>query len=214
MVCLFENWAALTGCEWVPGFLSSCGINGVQSVTAIGWSYEYTQDRPKKTPRKLTADIVFYWQDEQGDAILVLETKKPGNRTWSDKDMPSKGIYTDVPGYEGINRRFACLVISEKDKVCEQSRLLDEPVLTWEQLASLQMKSFTQQDLPEPTKSFMVGALIHQYASYNIAPSELPYDWLKEQPDALQIRNTDHSGSERRASIWRRIRQSTNENLY
>ncbi len=207
MVCLFENWAAMPTCDWVAAFISACGAIPAGEITAVGWSYEYTQDRPKKKPGKLTADIVLFWKDQEGDAVLVLETKKPGNRKWAEKDMPSFGVYLDVPGFDDIDRRYACMIISDEDMEIEKARLVGEPALSWETLAEMQMSAFKKLDLDESLKAFMIGAVIHQYASYGISPKCLPIDWLNEQPSAIQLKEVPHDGKIRRSPLWRNIRQ-------
>ncbi len=206
MVCLFENWAALPTCEWASDFLAACGAEPVGEISGVGWSYEYTQDRPKKKPGKLTADIVVYWKDQMGDGVLVLECKKPGNRVWSDKDMPSNGLYLDVPGFDDITRKYACLLISEDDRVAEEGRLGSEPVITWENLAEMQMTEFKKLHIADPIKAFMVGALVHQYASYNILAERAPYQWMHEQPSALELHKAVHDGKIRRSPLWKSFR--------
>lgn len=208
MVALFENWAALPDCSWVAPFLDACGIRPSGNVQAVGWSYEYTQDRPGKKPGKLTADIVVYWQDQNGEAVLVLETKKPGNRQWGEKDLPDSSPYCDVPGFDGIVRRYACMLVAADDAAAMASLLRNQPVLTWERLLSLQVEAFGRLSVPSALRAFLVGAIVHQGAGYGIASAPFPMTWIEDQPAAPNIKEqAPQTRADRRVAYWRPVRQ-------
>jgi hypothetical protein len=207
MVVLFENWAAMPSCGWVREFLTECGVAVSGSVRSVGWSYEYTQDRPKKVPAKLTADIVVHWTDDAGRGVIVIETKKPGNLVWGDKDIPSGKVYCDLPGFEGIERRHSCLLIGAADKEAMKSSLVGEPVITWELLGSLQGRAIKELSIPQSVKSFMLGALIQQYARYGIRPYPALVEWLDKELPFSRIGELRQSGRERRHPYWQQVRQ-------
>jgi hypothetical protein len=203
MVVLFENWAAMPDCSWVGSFVESCGAGVSGKVVEAGWSFEYTQNRPGQSPPKLTCDIVVWWRDNAGEAVLVLEAKKPGNQQWHEKDIPSTSPYTDVPGFAGIKRRSVCLLIAESDARAMAGRLAGEPVITWERLGGMQMEAFKKLDVPDSVRSFLIGALVHQYALYGIMPQPLPFDWMRDQPPLSAIVPQYQSGQERRVAYWK-----------
>lgn len=210
MVALFENWAALPDCSWVTPFLGACGIRPNGDIQAVGWSYEYTQDRPGKKPGKLTADIVVCWRDQDGDAVLVLEAKKPGNRLWGEKDLPDSSPYCDVPGFDGIERcrRHTCMLVAADDAVAMASLLRDQPVLTWERLLSLQAEAFGRMPVPDALRAFLIGAIVHQGAGYGIIPTPLPLGWMAEQPTSPNIKDeAPQTRVDRRIAYWRPARQ-------
>ena len=206
MFVLFENWAAMPDSKWVPSLLRACSVAVEGVVREIGWSYEYTQGGGSG---KRTLDIVLRYVDEIGEGILVLEAKKPGNQSLEDKDIPSKSDYLDVPGFDGVTRKSLCLLIGATDQAAIASTLEGEPVLTWERLAGLQIEAAKALELQESIKRFMVGAIVHQYALYEILPDPLPYGWMPEQPTAEDVaaRKIGQTGADRRYPYWKTVRQ-------
>ncbi len=202
---LFENWELFPDPSWAGGFLAACGVDVQGEVSGIGWSYGFEEPQPK-----LIADLVVYFIDEGGEGVLVIEAKKPGAATVSVKDAPSTGYYFALPAIQKIARKYACLLLAEADreKVGGILEHPDEPILSWEQLAGLQIQACHTLQVPESVRSYLIGSLLHQYARYSIHPTPHPRSWLLEEPCADEIHqdNQSQSRSERWQPYWKELR--------
>lgn len=134
---LFETFSVLPETLWVPALLSRMGISVDGSIKRANWCYSFEQAYEGR--KFCIADIVLAWEDNAGQAVLVIEAKMPGVGLTS-KDLPTTAPYLKMSSICSIKRRHYRLLIDERDRLNTESLMpAGAPNLTWQDLASVQI---------------------------------------------------------------------------
>lgn len=204
-VKMFHNWSLFPNNDWSKNFLTSCGAKPTGNIQNIRWSFGYEEYLENKSKRPI-ADIVIKWKDGIGEAVLVIEAKKKGlqPKNLNEKDIPSSSIYLNMPSIKIYERKSACLLIDEADTDSVRNLIGDnEPILTWQQLASLQIEAAKELDIPLSVKEFVIGSLLNLYCQYDIVPTILPYQYLESEPSAVEVsKNKTQTTQDRQIAHW------------
>jgi hypothetical protein len=139
----FENFALDKEYRWIQRLALRlnmlCG-----TIHNAAWSYEYEDQLAisKRNGGPGIADVVVSWRDDAGDAVVVIEAKKPGGVRsvgLNDKDDPRRGAYLRYAKMQSISRRQQMLLVGHRDLARLPRELSKEPhVITWEELAAIQ----------------------------------------------------------------------------
>ena len=131
---LFDIWAAFPDPSWVGPLLGLWGI-AHREVRRVRWSFSWEQ----RTGSRLNiADIVLCWEDADGQAVIVIETKRPGG-SLSAKDLDGGAKYLHMPLLRSYDRRFMVYLIDAAD-VTRAKALLPSGALiaSWQNMGKLQ----------------------------------------------------------------------------
>lgn len=203
-VLLFNNWTLFPNNDWCKKFLNACNVNTSGEIEKIRWSFGFEEYLQNESRRPI-ADIVIKWKDEIGEGILIIEVKKKGLRSNSlnEKDIPSSSIYLQLPSIKKYKRKSACLLIDEEDLENVRKQIGEnEPIITWQKMASLQIEFAQELNIPDSVKEFVVGSLLNSYAENGIFPTPLPY-YLESEPSIDEIRkNKSQLTQERQVPYW------------
>jgi hypothetical protein len=91
--------------------------NGV--VRRVRWSYSFEgisekADRPPEMKKpKIIADIVLSWEDDNGQNLAVIETKRPGGSLGIKDRQPD--LYLKLPAFRKFNHRHKSFLVCESD---------------------------------------------------------------------------------------------------
>lgn len=139
----FENFTLYPTNVWFERILERLGIRCMGSVHRIAWAYSHEETLLGERRCRI-ADIVFSWRDDDGDALLVIEAKKPNcaRLTLDAKDYPSNGYYLKYSSMKAHGRRFQALLIDDRNKTqLPESLQNSTAVITWQELAGIQCNS-------------------------------------------------------------------------
>lgn len=109
---LFHIWAAFPDCSWGASLLDLWRISHGH-IQRIRWSYSWEQKRELYRRPDIT-DIVIRWEDDQGQAVLVIEAKRPHGKL-SDKDINGGAAYLQMPSIRPFKRKSVAFLVDEAD---------------------------------------------------------------------------------------------------
>lgn len=133
---LFHIWAALPDASWVGPFLDLWGVphGGVRRVR---WSYSWEQ-RSEGAKRPDITDIVLSWEDEDGQAVVIIETKRAGGKL-SEKDVNGGIRYLNMPSIRPFPRKSMVYLVDERDLPAAVTALPPgTPAVSWQRMGRLQ----------------------------------------------------------------------------
>jgi hypothetical protein len=136
---LFETFTVLPVAAWVPAIMSRQGVQVAGTVKRARWCYAFEDPNASRGFR--IADIVLCWEDDAGQAILVIEAKRPGTMPGA-KDLPDSAPYLEMPSLRKFQRRYYCLLVGDAQRSAAQ-QLTQEPqkIITWGDLMSIQISA-------------------------------------------------------------------------
>ncbi len=134
VLSFFENFVVDQRHEWIGRIAQRLGLLQGK-ILAANWSYAF-EERLSGEARPRIADLVLHWRDNSGNAVVVIEAKRPGGMPRSglnEKDDPRSDYYMKYSAMREIPRKQQMLLISAKDKEKLSGELRsDARVLTWE----------------------------------------------------------------------------------
>jgi hypothetical protein len=203
-VVLFECWSLFPDPGWLPDFLKACGAPLAGDVHHVGWSYAFEQVKGMGI-----ADVVVGYRDDAGEAVLVIEAKRPGGANLGDKDLQPRSPYFDLPSIRAIPRQHDCFLVDAGDEEAVQRQVGARSVTTWQRMGGLQAAAAARLAVPASVRAFLVGALVSLYARFGMLVDPPPYAWLADEPTAERIRKDDvaQPRSDRVGVCWRSPRQ-------
>lgn len=170
---LFQIWAIFDCHSWLPDLVSHCGGKVLGAVTHVQWAYacEEVLDhrlRPDHGRDFVTPDIMLRWEDEAGEGILVFEVKKPGTAVEA-KDYRKIATYCDLPSTRSIGRRLGCFLLGESAaRRTNHVSNSEFPILTWEQLADMQLRWTEKLDVPDGIRQRARAWLVRHFDFYGV----------------------------------------------
>jgi len=144
------------------------------------WSYSWEQKRDKSR-RPDIIDIVLNWEDEQGQAILAIEVKRPGGQL-SDKDLNGGTGYLQLPSIVPFERKWLAFLLADADVDAARKKLPPGTLIaSWEAMGELQIAHASRLATSDKLRD-----LIGSYMAKHYADLGMP---LKSQP---VMANSDH----------------------
>jgi len=107
---LFHIWAAFPDVAWVGRLLDLWSVQHGE-VRRARWSYSWEQ---REGTKNNITDIVLSWEDAEGEAVLVIEAKRPGGQL-SDKDRNGGACYLDMASVRPFRRKQMVYLVDERD---------------------------------------------------------------------------------------------------
>jgi hypothetical protein len=170
---LFHIWAAFPDTSWVGPLLDLWDIAHGE-VSRVRWSYSWEQ-KSEKSKRPDITDIVLSWEDEEGQAVIIIETKRAGGKL-TEKDLNGGVRYLDMPSIRPFERKYMVYLVDEGDLPSTISALPSgTPATSWQQLGQLQA------DLIENYESSATHGLLKAYISKHYYDLGMPFaqEYLK-----------------------------------
>jgi hypothetical protein len=175
-VALFHLWALFPDASWAPAFLEAVGAPVAGAVGRVRWAYacEEVLDarlRPHHGRDFVIADIILTYEDEAGVATVSIEAKPPGKAA-EPGNARKLLTYTDLPSLRGLSRRSGCLLVGAG--AVERSRAAcggTWPVLSWEELAAMQVRAVASLGLPADLSGRVAGWIARHHAACGVHPA-------------------------------------------
>jgi hypothetical protein len=118
------------------------------------------------------------WRDRGGDAVLVIEAKRPGcgRKGCGEKDDPTSRYYLHYAAMNGIARRSQALLIDERDIHNLPDHLRNGPsLITWQDLIRIQVDEVNALQIDREVKELVLQRLTAHHVDLGlIAPNALP----------------------------------------
>ena len=160
----FENFTLFPDFRWLENVLSRLGINHQGSIRNARWSYSYSELLPHNGGRP-HVDLIVMWQDDRGNGVLAIETKKPGcgRAGFGSKDVPSNGHYLRYQKMRSVDRRHQALLIDENDlRYLSNGAERMRGVITWQDLIAIQRDAVEQ--LSQTVRNLVLSRLNAHFA--------------------------------------------------
>jgi hypothetical protein len=220
VIALFENWALFAdgkNYQWAEDMLSFFGVETF-NIKKVGWSYQFNDyvtengEPKKKSPGEFKiADIVFWYKDDLGEGVFVIEAKKKGGKI-EKKDEPNSQRYLDVSAIKPFERREYRLLIDKSDIAANQKKVRDlssHQVLTWQEMGKMQTHMVDRLDEHKDIKEFIKVALSRRYQHYRIlGASDLP-----PLPDFNLVRNPQTQMFLTAAAVFEEVKEGILPNV-
>jgi len=158
---IFENFTLFPDFYWLECLLARLAILCDGPVGEVRWSYSYSELLPDKEGRP-HADIVMMWRDNSGEAVMAIETKKPGSgrMSFGVKDNPSNGYYLRYQEMRSIDRRHQVLLVDERNLRHLPDELRSTPaVFTWQELVAIQRGAVERMEVSQEILELVLSRL-------------------------------------------------------
>lgn len=148
------------------------------------WSYEWEKQHDVKN--KLL-DVVISFKTNSKIGVIIIESKNL-KKTLGEKDR-DPNYYLNIEDFNTYDYKYYlyCIDGKVKDEVQDQILYKEEStgIITWQELASVQMEMVDRMHINDNLKSFTKAALYNQYIDKGIIPSDPIESYLKEEPDMV-----------------------------
>jgi hypothetical protein len=163
---LFHIWAAFPDCSWVISLLDAWKIpHG--TVQRVNWSYSWEQKHDLSRRPDIT-DIVLCWEDEQGQAVLVIEVKRAGGAL-SDKDLNGGAAYLQLPSIRKFERKWVAFLLANADVGAASAKLPpNTSIVSWQTIGQLQAFHASQLVVPSPVRDLVCSYIGKHYADLDM----------------------------------------------
>lgn len=186
-VSLWENFSIFPASDWLPRLYQ---LACLPSLPAEGlrcqWAYEWAGYRPATEPGTKRecgmCDVVLEYERSDGmRGALVVEAKNL-DAALGEKEM-KPNYYLGIEEFADYGQNVALLYLvdeSVRAKVEGQlgERALNVGVISWQQLAGLQIQLTENLGAAEPVRNFVAGAIQFQFAQHDIRPARLSASYL------------------------------------
>jgi hypothetical protein len=162
---LFHLWALFPCNEWVGRLLDLWNVpHGNVFDTRWCYSWEERDDRGKHI-----TDIVLCYADEEGQGILVIETKRLGGKL-TGKDLDGGVHYLNMPSLRSFKRRQCAFLVDQRDVARAKAQLpRGTNVNSWQAMGRLQSECILQLPFPEPVCKMVKSYIARHYADLGMA---------------------------------------------
>lgn len=205
-IALWENFAALPVRIWLPFLVERSGLTYPDlSVSEANWSYGWVSDGDDRQ----TMDLVLNYRDGNGEGIIVVEAKRPGNKV-SGKDF-DPSYYLEVPAFRPFRRR-SILYLLGRDGLAHARGAVrasghDVGFLAWPQLGEVQVEAALAAFSDQAVGSLIASAIYRQFRNYGQQPSGPPLSYLSKEPSRSELESTygscTQTSAERKSMAWR-----------
>ncbi|MBX6322972.1 MAG: hypothetical protein IRY94_14175 [Rhodospirillaceae bacterium] len=164
---LFQIWAMFDKPRWVAALLDECRIPHGRGISRARWSYSFEQRRSSGLRPDIT-DIVLSFEDEEGEALAVIETKKRGGKL-SEKDKRPDSFYLELPSIRPFARKHIAFIVDAHDAPQVLHELEGRvPVLTWQRLGVLQLDAIAGLRVSDDLKLQLRQYVKAHYAHHSV----------------------------------------------
>jgi hypothetical protein len=170
---LFQQWALISDVQWASAFAKMLG-GTAGTVERVRWSYECNEKldpllRQFHGRDFIIPDIIVSFEDEAGTAVIACEVKKPGDNPVDAKDARKLESYTNLSSMRQFKRRYGCFIVSEQAEQKSRTATGDRfPIITWERLQDLQIKSLLELELSEQIRKSVVDWVNYHFAYFGV----------------------------------------------
>jgi hypothetical protein len=171
----FENFTLLPDFQWLERVLDRLAVTRNGGIINASWSYSYSELIPGRG--RPHADIVIMWRDDGGDALLVIEAKRPGcgPKGCGEKDDPANLYYLHYAAMRRIERRSQALLLDDSDLRTLPERVKSNPaVITWQDLIRIQLDFVTALSVDRQVKEWVIERLTAHYAELGLIAAKGP----------------------------------------
>jgi hypothetical protein len=215
-VSFWENFTLFPAEVWLPRLYEMARLPfSVSQNLKCQWSYEWVGYRPKPvdgTEREEgMCDVVVSHEGSTGESgVLVVEAKNLTTEPGA-KDL-RLDYYLAIQEIAEFGARAALLYLVDEAVREKSARLLGElpsnvGLVTWQQLAGLQIELAQSLEAPAAIRNYVAGAIQFQFAQHDIRPAMLSASYLEAEMSMLEMdalpperkqKMSDHS-----AALWR-----------
>jgi len=176
---LFHIWALFPDFRWVGRLLDLWNVSHADILRAR-WSYSWEQKRDKAS-RPDICDIVLSYEDEVGQGIIVIESKRRGG-AMGDKDMNGGKRYLELPSLRSFKRRACVFLVDEDDVLSTVTKVpKDTPVISWQAVGRLQAELGGELPVPDAVRSRVQTYVAHHYADLGMAFCPLSSESIRSE---------------------------------
>jgi hypothetical protein len=195
---LFHIWAAFPDCCWVHSLLDLWKVEH-GTIKRVKWSYSWEQKRDLSRRPDIT-DIVLCWEDEHGQAVLVVEAKRRGGKM-SDKDINGGAAYLQMPSVRPFKRKSVAFLVDDADMEAASAILpMGTSIASWQSVGRLQAHCASQLRLSASARELICSYVVKHYADLGfplgaawILPTDQHFDGSKGRYDAIKSLGFDGS---------------------
>lgn len=197
-VSLWENFALFECPDWLPRVYDLAGLRMPDSkCQTCRWSYEWVgyrtvPERPKSSTKRMCDVVVGFEGADESRGVLVVEAKRLKAKLGKKDLIPD--YYLGIREIEEFGNQASLMyLIDEAVREKALEALTEMPVnanvglLTWQQLAGIQIELAATLQAPEAVRHFVASAIQYQFAQNNIRPVQLSAPYLEREPSMLEI---------------------------
>ena len=197
----WENFNIFQSYDWINELLNSTKLPLTEKVLACNWSYEWESKVDKKTR---LCDVVINFKTATTNEIIVVECKNLKN-TLSSKDIDSE-YYLNIEAFQKFDKKYLIYCIDESVRM-ETISLIDTEqnnigIITWQELASLQIKMADQFEISESLRIFIKASLYQQYLQKGIVSNSPISDFLVGEKTMEEYLENSIRSKDMQEKIW------------
>jgi len=208
MTTLWENFVLFSPRDWLHSLSTASGIGLDHTNTrACNWSYGFRE----RSTRKIADIVIGFDGVEGGLGCYVIETKRPGEKlTIEDLDPAYYLNIEHIATHATCRKLIYCVDAKEKARIksvlsSETEKYQDCGVLTWAEVAGIQINLANQLDLAINIRSFIAGSIQYQFCQHGIVPSVLSHEYLAGEPSILDVDSGVYTPYDNHDPQWARI---------
>lgn len=164
-VSVFHTFTVLPTLRWLEQLLAMCGMPFSAPLLSARWQYEL-QSKYIGSNKQGHADIALRITDSRRAAdefVLVLEAKRKGGGL-KKKDLLDPNHYTRLNVFSDFKAVSSVLLLDEADALPLRANP-SLSIVTWQQIAHLQLSAFRQLGLERPTE-LLADLLLRKHLSH------------------------------------------------
>ncbi|MCP9915326.1 hypothetical protein [Cyanobium sp. ATX 6F1] len=204
----WENFTLFEPDQWIPAIVELAGLEPPSEVVDCRWSYEWEQGENGRP----MADVVIHYRDGRGVlGLLVIEAKNLGKTLTGDKNQ-NPGYYLDQDEFEEAAESRRLIYCIDEAFIPDDAAHFIGPqhrsgIITWQQLAGLQIKLAGQLPVPPLIRAFIAGSIQHQAALRGIKPTALAFEYLETERSMIEVdqalKEDRQKQPERSEQLWK-----------
>jgi hypothetical protein len=172
---LWENLMLFHPSISVPSLFKAAGLQPPADVSDACWSYEF-EERVDGHLKQI--DVTLHFRDVNGDALLVVEAKRPGGALKPTDQNPS--YYLDLPSFQFTSRKHVIYLLDDADLAAVQSIVkptngIRPGFLSWQELGSLQSALVASLPAPENVRRLASSLIRWQFRQHGFTVPDPKY---------------------------------------
>ena len=197
----WENFSIFQSYEWVNELLQYTELPCTEIIEQCNWSYEWESKVEGKTR---LCDIVINFKTASTNEVIIVECKNL-KKSLSEKDIDSE-YYLNIDAFQKFDRKYLIYCVDESVRL-ETISLLDDNqsnigIITWQELAGLQIKMVDQLEVSESIKVFIKASLHQQFQRKGILPNEPIVDYLIHEKSMEEYLENGIRSKDMQNRIW------------
>lgn len=215
-VGFWENFLIFPAEKWLPILYRKAGISfEADTRLKCRWSYEWEGYRPSAGgghgSEQGMCDVVVEYRNEDGDGgILVVESKSL-NKCIGEKEL-NFDYYLSIRDFEPYGKNTALIYLVDESVRSKSLELLGNlpanvGLITWQQLAGIQIELAQTLEVPVDIQNFIAGAIQFQFSQHDIGPEKLSASYLTDEPGFFEMdalpRGAKQKMADHQVPLWR-----------